>query len=179
MNCTLSSSPQSPASSSTGERPLESPNRITRLIAYRREKLMRLAHEGGSPSKNDSTTNTNATKTKPTTRATPATTSNNGEESASASEPETSATTRSKSKKNKVAQKLKGVKRKHNTRAPAKKNGVRKKQNDAKGDSDSEPEEQPAQRQTRTDKNNYVSVVKCLLLLRCKNQVFKDLLYLV
>lgn len=36
------------------ERPLESPNRITRLIAYRREKLMRLAAVNCGASANNS-----------------------------------------------------------------------------------------------------------------------------
>ncbi|KAJ8683820.1 hypothetical protein QAD02_019612 [Eretmocerus hayati] len=43
LQCSLGPSSTSPAASKPTERPLESPNRITRLIAKRREKLMRLA----------------------------------------------------------------------------------------------------------------------------------------
>lgn len=118
----------------TLERPLESPNRITRLIANRREKLVRLAtRENGSNSKNNSSTS----------NASPATNSN-AAEAASVSEPVNNYTLRSgKCRSNKTALRSKGTKRKHS--CLSKRNRARRKQNNAKDDSDSEPEEQQAQ----------------------------------
>lgn len=113
------------------ERPLESPNRITRLIANRRDKLMRLATLDGQPQPKKNTrlflVNSNST----TSAAEPSTV-NNG----AANEVENNYATRSKAKMNKTTSRNDvGFKRKyiHN-----RKNRVRRKLINPKDDSDSD-----------------------------------------
>ncbi|CAK9814260.1 DDB1- and CUL4-associated factor 5 [Anthophora quadrimaculata] len=103
------------------ERPLESPNRITRLIAYRREKLMRLAAvDCGAPANN-----TSAAASEPST-------------SGSASDGDNAQVKcRSKSKS-----KLKGVKRKHG-KISERRSRARRKCAVLHINSDSDSDEQP------------------------------------
>ncbi|XP_058809986.1 DDB1- and CUL4-associated factor 5 [Phymastichus coffea] len=133
MRCFLGSV-NSHTTTNVPERPLESPNRITRLIANRREKLVRLATLGNGthPKNNCTTLNTSAA------------TNSNAPEAGSVSEPENNYTLRSgRCRSSKTALRSKGTKRKHS--CLSKRNRARRKQNNAKDDSDSEPEEQPSQ----------------------------------
>lgn len=145
MRCYLTSSLNTTVNSH--ERPLDSPNRITRLIANKREKLMRHAALGKSvQSRSRSTTNNYRNHNYNTSAA-------NAGESGSTSEPENAGcSTRSKSK-NKINLRSKTAKRKLGLRM-SKRTRTRRKQNNAKDDSDSEPETLPS----RSCKNNYVGI---------------------
>lgn len=113
------------------ERSLESPNRITRLIANRREKLIRLANLDGQPQPKKNTTlpRTNLSSTAENTENAP---SVNG----STRKVENGYVTRSKVKGRKVSPlKDVGFKRKC---IRSRKSRVRRKQSNKKDDSDSD-----------------------------------------
>ncbi|XP_014214692.1 DDB1- and CUL4-associated factor 5 [Copidosoma floridanum] len=148
MRCYITSTPNNTVNSH--ERPLDSPNRITRLIANKRDKLMRHAALGNNTqqlhSRNTMKSHRNHSYN---------TSAANAGESGSTSEPEnTGCSTRSKSK-NKINLRSKAAKRKHGVRV-SKRTRARRKQNNAKDDSDSEPEVLPPSRACKS--NNYQSV---------------------
>ena len=154
MRCLLAGSTlNSYTSSSTPERPLEWPNRITRLIANRREKLMRLAAlEGGVQSKNNRTV---------TNTSTAVATTSNAAESVSTSEPENNKISRrNKNKGSKIMQK--GIKRKHNSHMSTRRNRTRRKQSNVKNESDSEPDDQESYQQSQVDNNPYIRTLKTI-----------------
>lgn len=155
LRCFLGSTLNTNGTSNASERPLESPNHITRLIANCRDKLMRLAAlEAGTQIRNG-----NSVTRKETTSAVVAPSSANQiEEHASASEPENKTSRRNKNKTIKITLRpTQGVKRKHSLRVSARKNRTRRKQNNAKDDSDTEPEEAPTS--NHKNKNSYVMIV--------------------
>ncbi|XP_031786381.1 DDB1- and CUL4-associated factor 5 isoform X1 [Nasonia vitripennis] len=152
LRCFLGSTLNTNGTSNASERPLESPNHITRLIANCRDKLMRLAAlEAGTQITNGNT----VTKKENTSTAAAATTSANLVEGhASASEPESKTSTRKKNKTIKITLRpTQGVKRKHSLRLSARKNRTRRKLNNAKDNSDSEFEEPPTS--NSKNKNSY------------------------
>lgn len=119
----------------TQERPLESPNRITRLIANRRERLMRLANLDGQPPEAKKNPTLPSLNSKSTATTTEPSTTNDGK-SESLHEIEKNYATRSKSKANKTAVRNDvGFKKKY---IRSRKSRIRRKQTNVKDDSDSD-----------------------------------------
>lgn len=155
LRCFLGSSLNTNGTSNASERPLESSNHITRLIANCRDKLMRLASlEAGTQITNGNT----VTRKESTSVATVTSATNQEDEHTLASEPENKTSTRNKNKTIKITLRpSQGVKRKHSLRLSTRKSRTRRKLTNAKDDSDTEPEE--PLKSNRKNKNSYVRMV--------------------
>jgi hypothetical protein len=152
------------ASSTAPERPLESPNRITRLIANRREKLMRLAAlEAGSQFMNSTVNASLSTKTIATTSMVTSISTMSASkttvtlmqdtESGTASESEiNNLACNNKNKTNRIMPKSKTIKKKHSSRLLAVRNRTRRKLRNIKEDNDTEQDDE-----SQEYMNTYVS----------------------